>query len=628
MKTPTFRSPIGAVLLYAAVFALCPRVASAVGNLYIVDSTGDGDLVGSTDFCDDGTGHCTLRAALQAANGHVGADGIRFNLSTTDPNYNGTFWTIQLSKALPDVIESINLTGPGRDLLTIRRNTTGGYRIFNVTTAATVNFSGLTINNGASGLANGGFGGGIQNSGAATVNITNCAITGNQANRAGGGISNSFAGILNVSNCIISDNGAAQTGLPEPGGGGIFTNMGTVTITGSVITRNVTNVSGGGISILSPLATVNVSNSTITENIGGGISGAGIVNIVSSTISTNTMVGGLHFVGTTSVTVESSTISDNTAIVSGGGIFNQNGGTTDIANSTISGNRAGFGGGIWNDSPGGTTNLSNSTVTNNSANSVGGGLNNNSGTFNVKSTVVALNTAAGSGPDVAGAFISAGFNLIGIDQNNGFTAPTDLKGGTASVLDPRFDPAGLQNNGGPTLTIALLPESPAIDKGTSNGLTTTLSTDQRGSGFPRAANSPGVSDADDGADIGAFEVQSATPTPTPGPTPQVSVTASPATVNEGGDAIFTFSAAPVPSQSTTVFYSIRGKAQFGTDFTLTGQPGQVVIPAGQSSATVTLHSLTDTVPERNEKAKIKLLKGAGYKKSRPKKATIIITNVP
>ena len=42
------------------------------GIFYEVDSTGDGGLVGSPNFCNDGTNHCTLRAAIQAANLHFG----------------------------------------------------------------------------------------------------------------------------------------------------------------------------------------------------------------------------------------------------------------------------------------------------------------------------------------------------------------------------------------------------------------------------------------------------------------------------------------------------------------------------------------------------------------------------
>ena len=59
----------------------------------------------------------------------------------------------------------------------------------------------------------------------------------------------------------------------------------------------------------------------------------------------------------------------------------------------------------------------------------------------------------------------------------------------------------LQNNGGATQTRALLPGSPAIDKGSSSG----VATDQRGVGRP--VDDPLLANATggDGADIGAFE---------------------------------------------------------------------------------------------------------------------------
>jgi hypothetical protein len=60
----------------------------------------------------------------------------------------------------------------------------------------------------------------------------------------------------------------------------------------------------------------------------------------------------------------------------------------------------------------------------------------------------------------------------------------------------------LRDNGGPTLTMALLAGSPAIDAGVSAGLTT----DQRGRlrpfDLPYQINLPGS----DGSDIGAFEL--------------------------------------------------------------------------------------------------------------------------
>ena len=108
------------------------------GLLYFVDSTGDGGHVGSSNFCDDGTGKCTLRAAIQAANLHPGDDGIQFNIPTTDPGYNSAAgsWTINLTRALPDLSTSVAIVGPGADKLTVRRDSGGDYSIFRVTLPA------------------------------------------------------------------------------------------------------------------------------------------------------------------------------------------------------------------------------------------------------------------------------------------------------------------------------------------------------------------------------------------------------------------------------------------------------------------------------------------------------------
>src|SRR5262249_25077259 len=56
---------------------------------------------------------------------------------------------INLTRALPDLTRSISIEGPGASMLTVRRNTFGGYRIFTVTSSATVSLSGLTISNGS-----------------------------------------------------------------------------------------------------------------------------------------------------------------------------------------------------------------------------------------------------------------------------------------------------------------------------------------------------------------------------------------------------------------------------------------------------------------------------------------------
>src|SRR5205823_4217307 len=108
-----------------------------------------------------------------------------------------------------------------------------------------------------------------------------------------------------------------------------------------------------------------------------------------------------------------------------------------------------------------------------------------------RNTIVAENlNFFGQSFDTSGAFDSRGYNLIGAtNDSSGFGAEGDLLGPDGFLLAP------LDDNGGPTLTHALLTNSPAIDAGITNDVP---ATDQRG--FPRPA--PGKSPR---ADIGAFE---------------------------------------------------------------------------------------------------------------------------
>ena len=72
---------------------------------------------------------------------------------------------------------------------------------------------------------------------------------------------------------------------------------------------------------------------------------------------------------------------------------------------------------------------------------------------------------------------------------------------------------------------------------------------------------------------------------------------------------------------------MRGTALNDTDYTLNDTAGQVTINAGQTSATVTLHSIADHVRERNETAVMVPSAGVGYKlPKRGTKATLTIQN--
>lgn len=516
MKSPLFfRSLIGFAFLVAGGFVLCAETAvQQVGFPVIIgvnttfDATsGADDAFPGDGQCETavGNGVCTLRAAIEEANAHAGSDGIFFDIPTSDSGYSNGTWTIKLSKALPNITDSVNINGPGAGQLIVFNNIQNVVRIFDVTTTGAVNISGLTISGGS--IQNGN-GAGIQNASTGTVNITNCTLTNNEClfgasfpSGLGGAIYNATTGTVNITSSLLTGNSATDSG------GAIFNSSGTVTIATSALRDNTTSIT---------------YNSGRTLIGGGGIFSGGTLTVTNSTITNNSSVnGGGIFINGPTTNITGTTVSGNFADAyadnldgSGGGIY-VHGGRLNLANSTISGN-SGFGfyasvggGGIFNYI--GNLAVTNSTIANNSVFGPGvffggGGISNDSsGSVTVKSTIIAMNSAE-VGFDVAGAFTSAGFNLIGKkDGSTGFTAATDKHGTIASPLNPRLDPKGLRSNGGPTQTIALVAGSPAIDKGTSVGLTGTLTTDQRG--FARTVDKSGIPNANggDGTDIGAYE---------------------------------------------------------------------------------------------------------------------------
>jgi hypothetical protein len=386
-------------------------------SIYTVDRLSDNDPGGSgegSDLAGD------LRYCItNAANG----DDIGFG--------DGVTGTINLAGALPTLGASISIDGPGADLLTVRRDTGGDYRIFTLGGGTNVTISGLTITNGYA-VGDPGRGGGIYSAGA-TLTLANCVVTRNLAQGTAG----------------------------EAEGGGLY---GSGTIIGCRITNNTaidTHIAGYGGGLYGDFTII---DSTISDNYASGY-GA-------------TYGGGIYTMSSSGVTVISSTISGNHASF-GGGIA----GSGLVLNSTLSGNDAlASGGGI---DAGATFTLISSTVSNNLAVSSGGGIRGNP---TARNTIMAGNGAL-SAPDLSGHLYSIGHNLIGNSQGGSGFDETDILD-----VDPRLGP--LQDNGGPTFTRALLPDSPAIDAGDN---TDAPDWDQRGEGFPRIVN--GI------IDIGAFEYQ-------------------------------------------------------------------------------------------------------------------------
>lgn len=243
---------------------------------------------------------------------------------------------------------------------------------------------------------------------------------------------------------------------------------------------NVTRVMEVG-----PGVTLNLEGVTVADGMeyfGPGISNAGTLTVTNSTFSGNTATvtgGGIYNAGT--LTVANSTFSGNSSEQDGGGVANF--GTLTVTNSSFSGNTASvFGGGIET-ARGSRTTVTNSTFSGNSSGESGGGIL-NFGTLTLRNTIVADST---SGGNCSGPIIDGGGNL---------QYPGASCGGTISSANPRLDPAGLQDNGGPTQTIALQPGSPAIDTAVAANCPPT---DQRGIPRPQGPR----------CDIGAFELDAA-----------------------------------------------------------------------------------------------------------------------
>jgi hypothetical protein len=364
------------------------------------------------------------------------------------------------------VTEGVSISGPGPQKLIVRRLASSNFRIFTVTATGSVSLSGMTIRDGLLGGI-GASGGGIT-SGSGTLQVTNCSLLNNGA-PFGGGVATQ-GGTLTLTNCIFSGNSGTSAG------GGVYSDAATVTITNCAFTGNNHSASGGGLYLQNGV--IDIINSLIADS-GGG---------------------------------------------QAGGILNQ-GATTNITNSTLWNNfTESNGGGIYCGS--GTVNVTNCTVSDNTTSQSvrsGAGVFASSGHVNIKSSIIASNHSVGIMDDLGGAgtFMSQGFDLIG--ENGGASAAfpagnpnpnNDIVGTPASPIDPKLDPNGLRDNGGATATVALQSDSFAIDKGTSNGSTGHLTTDQRGLGYLRTIDDPGVPNAagGDGADSGAFEFGAHVPT--------------------------------------------------------------------------------------------------------------------
>jgi predicted outer membrane repeat protein len=340
-------------------------------------------------------------------------------------------------------------------------NADRGGGIYN-TGEATLEESGLNAN--AADMPGGSsqLGGGIYNEGSLTL-IDSSLVdnwTGSTSSRVGGGIYST--GSLTVYHSSLEDNRAFR-------GAGLYVSGDTL-ITNSQITHNGapgTTNAGGGIFAAAATGTITVLDSSVENNF--ATRGAGVVVLVS---------GG-------EVAIRDTTIHANTAELSGGGLVVFGSGLS-LTNVTISGNSANENGGAIFVSYTGVVDLFNVTISGNTADADddgagnGGGLyletlNNDSGVARIGNTLIANNLDFSDiplirAPDCYGEVFSMGYNLV---RALGFSfgePPCSIAGETTGNqigVDPLLDV--LADNGGPTMTHALLPGSPAQNAGDPDG---------------------------------------------------------------------------------------------------------------------------------------------------------------
>ncbi len=432
-----------------------------------------------TDGGDAGTGStCTLRQAIDSANGDSqqgnctagsGTDTIDFDASLANA-------TITLQQGQLVINSSVTVNGSGQTIdakYSSRVMAVYGYS----GTTTNVTLASLTLINGDAGTYSGG---GI----CAKYNLPCNAGPDQPTAKQGGGSPNAPQSVLHLN----------------------------LALNGVTVSNNSSSLFGGGIVAFGAGLVLNQSTVSDNTNSGGG--------------TIDNYKGGGIYLNNSYLTMTASTVSGNYADIGGGyatgGIYAFESGEK-ITNSTITGNSAACAndcaGALSVSGGGGFSLLIDSTVSGNSEStvqvpaapsavtdgipSVGGALIGafSAGTLQMQNTILSANSGDLNDLAVIGV-ATATASLLGSALSSSYTGNGNLFSDNP-VLGP------LQNNGGPTQTMALLTGSPAIDAG-DNSLVPGLNYDQRGAGYSRIINGT--------VDIGAYEVQAAAPAPKPVPT--------------------------------------------------------------------------------------------------------------
>lgn len=479
-------------------------------------------------------GGCTAVGAYDPVTDTINLPAGTYNLTITglDESYTGTAPTYTVvnspdaSKGDIDITKSVRIAGAGADATIIQWAASVAEanrdRIFHIytTAVATVNVAieGVTITGGRTNQEFIAYG--ADDPASPIVKDTEYYFR-----RAGGGVAvGAAANVVKIDPALVGqENSTGRGGSLKPGDTAPSASF-SLTLSGVKVLANKAQGDGAGIYTASPLTMTNAVVSTNISTInGGGMYNEGNTTVTNSTFSGNKAEGGggVLLTGSNAVSFSGTTLNGNRA-VGGGAVSARSGVVVNMTNSTISGNLADdVGAGYYTNSP---ATMRFVTIANNiaSADSPAAGVGINvfpSGSVSVslKNVLLAANkkgwdpVAEPDGPadptsllsancgytgGASGTIDSAGYNL---SSDSSCTADLDQLASDKNNVDPKI--AALANNGGTTLTHALLGGSPALGAGAA---VTGVTVDQRG--VTRDAT----------PDIGAYEVPTAATTTSSG----------------------------------------------------------------------------------------------------------------
>ena len=522
----------------------CPNCRHKIVVSTLLDDSGSGDEL------------CSLREAINNANAKSDTtDGDCAAGNGTDTIVFSVSGTITLASELPVIAnaagDSLMIDGTAQSITIAGGMDPNPSNILEVDSSATLVLKGLTLANGNSAHVSND-GGAIINNG--TLTISASTLTGNVTIFEGGAIFN--AGTLTITDSTLSNN------ISVGGEGGAIANDvgATLTISNSILSDNFGQSGGGAIS---NSGTATVTNCTILGNNSAapGLQGSG---------------GGIDNDGT--LTISGSTFTSNRCDQSGAAIFND--GLLTVMNSTFFKNAVqptGFGGGIVHISePGSALTVVNSSFSENNEGSLVNSVPAEGGGPVTVTNSVFVNSA--SGPNCAGRPLTNTAYNMSDDGSCGFG--TTLGSNAETIGDNVRSPLvanDLQDNGGPTETIALEPGSPAIAAIPLADCTVT--TDQRGAARP----APGFN----ACDIGAFEYGGLVPKASP--TPQATRTSTPTpTATPTATRTPTPTATPTPSMVILMPTSL----DFGTESVGKTSPSQTITLLNATSKQITIRLTT------------------------------------